>query len=343
MLAAPQAVGGVVMTERQTPYLKEILMGRCYENPPSMDPIEGGAAMCSFVVDSLLGVLEDQLDDDIDASSYFMYLGMTSYDSQKDAALFIWPPQPTQKDTNGMFSTKLKASLPETSPGGSLLRGLVFCGSDRRTNCRSEYWKESSGGMLGFWQGVYSSFSSNIQGRVRMLVLDDEMSEIPQLWKEQVLPHLVSTNIPSVDILTTNCRSPGIQDLELLIQSNCNISSRCNSIERQVTSESSDSNVLCSITAQLETLNGTGNENDQHATSTGSFNIPSRSVDCEQCCAASDNLYEWLFWGLVVLGLATAYAFWSVRHYLSEYQQIPNAVPVHEYPRQNGNTVLPKQ
>ena len=340
-----RAVGAVATTERQNPHLKEILMGRCYENPPNMDPSDGGTAMCSFVVDSLFGVLEGQPDDEIDDSSYFMYLGMTSYDSHKDSAFFIWPPPSTQKDTAKVLSANLKASLPETSRGGSLLRGLVFCGSNRRSNCRTEYWKESNGGMLGFWQGVYSSFSAKAQGRVRMLVLDDKMIEIPHLWKEQVLPHLVSANIPNVDILAANCQSPGIQALELFVQSKCNISCRCVSIEPQLTFESIDSNDLCTITAQLEALNGTDSEKGQYATSTGSYNIPSRSVDCEECLAGSDSLYEWLFWGLVVLGLATAYAFWSVRHYLSEYQQIPNtnAVTAHEYPCQNANNVLPKQ
>ena len=67
------ATGGAMTTARQTPYLKEIMMGRCYENPPTTDPIEDGAAICSFAVDTVLEVLESQLDEDIDSSSYFMY------------------------------------------------------------------------------------------------------------------------------------------------------------------------------------------------------------------------------------------------------------------------------
>lgn len=340
---ARQAVGSVAMSERQDPYLKEIIMGRCYESPPNMDPIEGGTAMCSFTVDSLLGVLESQLDEDIEKSSYFMYFGMTNYDSPKDTALFVWPPPSTHKDIASVLSATLNVSLPETSLGGSLLHGLVFCGSDRRTNCPTEYWKDSSGGLMAFWQGVYSSFSSQIQGRVRMLVLDRKMTEAPRLWKDNVLPQFASANISSVDILAPNCQSPGVQDLETLIQTNCDISSHCTSLKTNQISGSLSSEGICGISSQVEAMDTNDGEDKQYETSAESYIIPTGSVDCRQCPATGENVYAWLFWALIVLAFAAAYSFWSVRHYLPEYQRIPNVTTLHELPSRNADNLLPKQ
>jgi hypothetical protein len=51
-------------TERQNPYFKEVLMGRCYENPAVQQP-QHDAFSCPFVVDSFLGVLDSHRDQDI--------------------------------------------------------------------------------------------------------------------------------------------------------------------------------------------------------------------------------------------------------------------------------------
>ena len=173
-------------------------------------------------------------------------------------------------------------------------------------------------------------------------MLEDDIAEIPSLWKDHVLPQLKAATISSVEILAINCQAPGVLDLLMFIQPKRNINSQCTAIKRQSGGNIHDG--WCDIADQLDDMNAGSDEKLRNWSTVVPSTASSDVLDCRQCPAAGEeNVYEYLFWALIVLGVATAYAFWSVRHYLPEYQRIPDATAVqHELQRQNHNG-LPKQ
>jgi ADP-ribosyl cyclase len=332
-------------TERQNPYLKEVLMGRCYESPAVQQP-EPDALSCSFAVDSFMGVLDSHLDEDIGTSAFDMYLEMTDYSSQKDSSLFIWPP-PSSKQTDWVFSTDVtNLVLPETTPGGALVQGLVFCGSDRRLDCPAEYWTVNErGAQSSFWQGVYSNFAAKAQGRVRFVILDEDLNQIPTIWNNLVLPRL--TGATFVDVIAADCMAPGVSSLTDTLQAVYKIRCTCTSIF--ATDWSSGVSVVCQVADILDdmdsaftpaavNINKGSQMNSQPARQTQVPTAEATPIECDRECPGS--VYMVLFWGLVLFGSAGAYAIWSVWHYLPEYHRIPNVGEEHEL---SGCPNLPKQ
>jgi len=333
-------------TQRQSTYLKEIVMGRCYEHPPIVDD----SFSCPFVVDSLLGVLDSSLDADISNSSFDMYLAITNYETAKDTALLVWPPPPTTKPTDDKVQPSPPLSLlssswtlPETTLGGALMEGLVFCGVDRRMDCPVEFWKTDDNtaaegvAMLGFWQGVYSLFAANLRGKLRILLWEENLHEIPSLWKDHVLPPLsTSSSVTSVDIVATNCHDPGVKNLLDSMHTYLNLEAHCSDIPKD---KGDPSLRVINAVKLLETGVSDDATAAAQSASTASADLdpppsPSASATADATSSSNDerqeqpepatNIYEILFWVLIVMGTAIAYATWSVRHYLPEYQRIPD-------------------
>jgi hypothetical protein len=332
----------------QNPYLKEIVMGRCYERPPSStgpdDIGDDGIQLCPFTVASLVGVMESHLDSEITPESFYLYWGSAVFDSPQDSALLVWPPPPNAPMAAGPYV------LPETTPGGSLMQGLVFCGVDRKSDCPSDYWTYDSGALLSFWQGVYTQFATHVEGRVRMVIQQDDMKEIPALWKDHVVPYLNSTYVSSLDIVATNCQSNGVLQLTKALQKTGKIDAKCTAMETSKEStfgwcqvaDLLDPGSQSSGTSDSDNSVPPPDEPKTEETPTTAAPVPAMDCDCPTTTTvvrSTGNVYKYLFWILVVLLVAGGYAFWSVRSYLPEYRSVPDVADS----ELGGQRQLPKQ
>lgn len=126
-----------------SPYLKEILMGRCYFAPPlvEVDGVEDVVDSCPSLVGSFMNVLESKLDADIDATDFDVYLEKADFSSPPDKGLFYLR---FYGDDETSFAPPSGLVSPEDTPGGKMVKDLVFCGADQRGNCSIEksnaYW-----------------------------------------------------------------------------------------------------------------------------------------------------------------------------------------------------------
>lgn len=288
--------------------------------------------MCPVLVPSFIGVLEGQLDEHIEPDNYYMYLGWTNYTLPKDSALFVWPPPTAATDIGDRI-------LPETTTSGAMLNGLVFCGTDKRMNCPTEFWKEGAkGAMVSFWQAVYSGFAKKAGGLVKMVILEENVPSMPSLWNASVLPNLSGDTVTSVDIMASNCDAPGVSVLIEAIQSN-NIMSSCTKIEptgsAKGTCEIAD--LLQDDAPAKDDSSTTTDQEQDHGALEPSQPLPPAppSVDCD--CPVS--VYAYLFWAIIVVMTGGAFSMWSVRHYLPQYQSIPDA----EIENGGGHVAFPKQ
>ena len=229
--------------------------------------------------------------------------------------------------------------------------------------CPVEYWTEDHGGLLAFWQGVYANFAASVQGLVRMVVLEN-IAEIPRLWKEHVLSSLSFVeNVTRVDIIAINCDGPGIFDLITELESIHGISAVCNKLGESDNSDNINgrgaseyctlANLLSLDSDSFDAYSGSGNinKNDNSKSNNDIISVlttaPSSPgvIDCRKCSSSSEgeNVYEYLFWALILLIVAAGYALWSVKHYLPEYRRIPDVIEEHELAYGGQPRVLPKQ
>lgn len=152
LLLASVAWSAVTVTATESPYLKEVLMGRCYFAPP-VTTTKGGAKgedTCPALVGSIMNVLESQLDGNIGASAFDSYLEQADFSSPPDKSLFYLRFFGESAKT---FSPPRGLVSPEDTPGGALFKDLVFCGVDQRGNCSIE----KSNAYWTFWEaGTYA-------------------------------------------------------------------------------------------------------------------------------------------------------------------------------------------
>ena len=129
----------------QSPFLKEIIQGRCYFQPPTK---EGRVDVCPTMVGSLMGIFESHLDADIQASHFDSYLEAADYSSPSDKSFFWLRFLGRASDEDSFqFSPPPGLITPEDTPGGALLKDLEFCGVDQRGNCSVE---KSNGKFTSF-------------------------------------------------------------------------------------------------------------------------------------------------------------------------------------------------
>jgi hypothetical protein len=81
-----KAATGAPGTHHQSPFFKEILMGRCYAQPPTgnLDDI----ASCPSMVGSIVGVLEGNLDDMINGDSFSTYTKVADFNAGDKGSIF---------------------------------------------------------------------------------------------------------------------------------------------------------------------------------------------------------------------------------------------------------------
>ena len=132
-----------------SPFLKEILQGRCYFAPPITD--QDDVDVCPYMVGTFMNMLESSLDADIDVSTFEIYLNQADFSSPPNRALFVLHFLGDKQNDESSWETFTPPPgfvTPEDTPGGALLKDLVFCGMDQRNNCSIEkskaYWV--------FWQ-----------------------------------------------------------------------------------------------------------------------------------------------------------------------------------------------
>jgi len=139
LLCAPWSAAAAT----ESHYLKEILMGRCYFTPPIKGEHDT-ADSCPSLVGSFMNVLESNLDADIDATDFDVYLEQADFSSPPDKALFYLRVFGGDDETPTFTPPAAGLVSPEYTPGGKLLKDLIFCGVDQRGNCSVEksnaYW-----------------------------------------------------------------------------------------------------------------------------------------------------------------------------------------------------------
>lgn len=181
----------------QTPYLLEIVTGRCFDRPPTGS--EKNAKMCPVIVPALIGTMQGSLDEDTVVESFESYWDTGNFSTPPDRALLIIDGQGHRslaengKDDDGAdedASYFLPPSLirPEDTPGGSLLKDLVFCGTDtQRSGCdyAGVYGEDDGavrfqGAQTSFWAGVYRSFAASVTGKLRIVVLGTDEADVEE-------------------------------------------------------------------------------------------------------------------------------------------------------------------
>jgi len=113
--AASLVVGVPADGGGESAYLKEILLGRCYHRPPTVD---GEPDDCPTIVATLMSVLESHLDSDIQESDFDSYIKQSNFAPPKDAALLF--SHFSGEDPNLVMHPPRGLVSPEDTPGGAL-------------------------------------------------------------------------------------------------------------------------------------------------------------------------------------------------------------------------------
>jgi len=200
----------VAETGANDPFLKEILMGRCYDQNPN-----GMQSSCDEIVGSFMNVLESHTQSDpmlTEALFHKAYVAKTDFAPPKDRAM-VWMKMSVGGGDNDSLPTTIPAfrdggkywTTPETTPGGRLVEDLDFCAKtvwDNGNNCS----RESSNAYWKFWGAAYAGFAGSVQGRLE-IVLEDPHVDGGFLHKNLV-SHLDATKVTSVRIWGVDCASP---------------------------------------------------------------------------------------------------------------------------------------
>ena len=120
-------------------YLKEIILGRCYNGPPTGHP-----DACPALVGSFMNAIESRRDADITATDFDVYLNQADFSSPRDRAVIylrLYGNEQKLPDVPRLVA-------PEDTPGGKVFRDLTFCGVDQRENCNIE----NSNAYWTFWE-----------------------------------------------------------------------------------------------------------------------------------------------------------------------------------------------
>jgi len=184
--------------QRQLPYLKEILLGRCYEysvsySSSSASPNDGidddtssSQQQCPSLIDRFLNVLESRLDWQISVEDFAPVIEqlndlsspppppMNSTSDDNKAAATFWLRTTSYGDfgdesvpsswalgenRNAGRHAAAASSSPETTLAGRVFaEHFVFCGNGRREDCTAE----TSNAYWKFRQALYGAYASGI-------------------------------------------------------------------------------------------------------------------------------------------------------------------------------------
>jgi hypothetical protein len=230
----------------QSLFLKEIVEGRCYEQPPN-----GNVDDCPSVTGSLLNVWESKLDADITAEDYDSYLQTVDLTSPPDKAFFWLRFLGSDDATSFAFIPPPSLISPERTPGGALVTNLDFCGVDQHSNCSAE----KSNAYWVFWQAVYAEFASHIHGKLQILV---EPKADVQFLERSILSSLQSVTSVTIYALE-GCSTKAITALMEALEEKANDSVTCqNDMAEFLLCQTPDSP---ECTNYLESI-GTGNQEE---------------------------------------------------------------------------------
>lgn len=183
-----RATARMTKKQPQTPFLKEILMGRCYDRPPT--GVVGDTSICQSLVGEIMSVIEGRLDSNVRAVDFKPYLDKVDMSSPPNQAVF-WP----SLDTHAKAAIGGDMLVPvERTPGGWLLSGLVFCGIDMREECPLEY-----GAYRAFWAAATAAYAASASGRIRAVLLgarEDGSSD----FLIDVVPNINPDSVSGFDI-----------------------------------------------------------------------------------------------------------------------------------------------
>eukprot|EP00339_Tiarina_fusa_P026800 CAMPEP_0117046044 /NCGR_PEP_ID=MMETSP0472-20121206/31847_1 /TAXON_ID=693140 ORGANISM="Tiarina fusus, Strain LIS" /NCGR_SAMPLE_ID=MMETSP0472 /ASSEMBLY_ACC=CAM_ASM_000603 /LENGTH=336 /DNA_ID=CAMNT_0004758265 /DNA_START=13 /DNA_END=1023 /DNA_ORIENTATION=- len=178
----------------QSGFLKEILLGRCYENPPDGRGKDGSG--CPATVGLIMGILEGHKDADLDASTFDGYVKNADFNSPKDGALF-WL-HGGGAPTSFLVAKPPGAVTPEETPGGALLSNVVFCGVDQRQGCKIE----ESNAYWSFWKAAYKEFAARVSGKVTVIV---EPTADVDFFTASAVSNFQKGKVTDVMVVVKNC------------------------------------------------------------------------------------------------------------------------------------------
>uniref|UniRef100_A0A7S4VFT1 ADP-ribosyl cyclase/cyclic ADP-ribose hydrolase n=1 Tax=Ditylum brightwellii TaxID=49249 RepID=A0A7S4VFT1_9STRA len=197
----------------QTQFLQEILMGRCYVQPPVLnDPPQA----CPSLIPSLIGTLNSHLDSQITPESFQSYIEAVDFTTPTDGAFFLLGAGVGKSVSDAVFVPP-GLTRPEDTLGGSIMTGVVFCGIDSQTDCSfgtfDEDLKQWEGAHASFWSGAYASFASSAKGRVQMtIVLGTDGSydeDSVDLFSSSAIPNFDDSMITRLDIYVVSSEIGG--------------------------------------------------------------------------------------------------------------------------------------
>ena len=202
------------LAKPQTPFLKEILMGRCYFNSPlqqqSQDP------KCENIVGDIMSVLEGINDENITSEVFHNYLHAADFAPPKDKAIISYGKSYASGDEGDDFVTV------ENTPGGALMKDLSFCGVDKQQlGCTFGEFEVKygvwHGAQAAFWFGALSKFIEHVEGHVRVVLEDSEsLNQQGLILSTSMLKSMNANKVKSLEIIVsgnTSCDSKTVVDL----------------------------------------------------------------------------------------------------------------------------------
>jgi len=208
------------------PYLKEILMGRCYEEGPSLLSSTSSSSTCSDIVGSFMNVLESHLESDKELTAELFdlaYVGKVKFIPPKDKAMLRMGyfestsnDKAEQNSENGsIIGSDISAFLkdgrpdnywttPEMTPGGRILSGLTFCAQSASSNTGCN--RSDSTAYRQFWKAAYAEFAKNVKGKLVVVLEDPRVDE--KFLRDAFLVHLNREAITQIDLWGVKCDSP---------------------------------------------------------------------------------------------------------------------------------------
>jgi hypothetical protein len=203
----------VMGRQHESPFLKEILLGRCYAQPPSGDA--ASSSSCPSTVGSFMNILDGHLDDAIEVENFASYLDGADWASTTSAGGLFWLGGRNDRGAAEDNSIILKGwQTPESTPGGSLVHGLSFCGVDKRGHCP----ETTSGAYSSFWTGAYAKHTASLRGDVHIVLEGNKSPKKLTPFLLGALPELDSKRVTSIAIYSSNCHSKSVQTITSAIK-----------------------------------------------------------------------------------------------------------------------------
>lgn len=200
-----------LQSDANDPFLKEILMGRCYEQNRSSSSSTFSSSPCSEIVGSFMNVLESHSESDKALTEDLFrkaYVETVNFAPPKDKAM-VWLELFNGSHPMGALPLAFREggkhwTTPATTPGGQLLKGLTFCARTVYQN-DGDCSRESSNAYWKFWSAAYAEFARSVEGNLEIVLEDPYVDE--GFLHKSVLSHLDATKVTSVRLWGVDCTS----------------------------------------------------------------------------------------------------------------------------------------